>query len=138
MNKKNIIAIFMIFSLIFGLIPCMSVETELGILPENLMIESLTSSPNSNKIFFVAGNMSGNSIFTGDISRLLTGASYNKIADLPSGFVYYILCFMMSLFTALVFLIDRIYSQRLKGFVSTLILPSAFVLMNYISISCYK
>ena len=52
-----------------------------------------------------------------------------------SGFVYYIMTFMMSLFTALVFLIDRIYSQRLKGIVSTLVLPSAFVLMDYISVS---
>ncbi len=52
-----------------------------------------------------------------------------------SGYVYYIMTFMMSLFTALVFLIDRIYSQRLKGIVSTLILPSAFVLMDYISVS---
>jgi apolipoprotein N-acyltransferase len=52
-----------------------------------------------------------------------------------SGFVYFIMTFMMSLFTALVFLIDRIYSQRLKGIVSTLVLPSAFVLMDYISVS---
>ncbi len=52
-----------------------------------------------------------------------------------SGFAYYIMAFMMSLFTALVFLIDRVYSQRLKGIVSTLILPSAFVLMDYISVS---
>lgn len=52
-----------------------------------------------------------------------------------SGFIYYIMTFMMSLFTALVFLIDRIYSQRLKGIVSTLVLPAAFVLMDYISVS---
>ena len=52
-----------------------------------------------------------------------------------SGFVYYMITFIMSLFTALVFLIDRIYSQRLKSFVSTLVLPSAFVLMDYISVS---
>ena len=51
------------------------------------------------------------------------------------GFVYYIMCFMMSLPIALVFLIDKIYSQRLKGIVSTLVLPSAFVLMDYISVS---
>ena len=52
-----------------------------------------------------------------------------------SGFAYYIMSFIMSLFTALVFLIDRIFSQRLKGIVSTLILPSAFVIMDYISVS---
>ncbi len=51
------------------------------------------------------------------------------------GIVYYIMSFMMSIFTALVFLIDRIYSQRIKGFVSTLFLPSAYVLMEYISVS---
>lgn len=52
-----------------------------------------------------------------------------------SGYIYYMMSFMMSLFTALVFLIDRIYSQRLKEIVSTLVLPSAFVFMDYIAIS---
>jgi apolipoprotein N-acyltransferase len=52
-----------------------------------------------------------------------------------SGFVYYIITFMMSLFTALVFLIDRIYSQRINGIVSTFVLPSAFVVMDYIVVS---
>ncbi|MBN2725789.1 hypothetical protein JXR74_00315, partial [Candidatus Mcinerneyibacteriota bacterium] len=41
---------------------------------------------------------------------------------------------MMALFSALVYLIDRISSQRLKGFLSTLVLPSAFVAMDYISV----
>jgi len=50
------------------------------------------------------------------------------------GFVYYIMCFMMSLLTGLVFLIDRIYSQRIKGIVLTFVLPSAFVVMDYISV----
>ncbi len=51
-----------------------------------------------------------------------------------SGFFYYFLMFMMSLFTALTFLIDRVYSQRLKGIISTLIFPSAYVIMDYIVI----
>ncbi len=70
-------------------------------------------------------------IFAGFISNIFIWKG-----QMPApGFVYYIMCFMMSLFTALVFLIDRIYSQRLKGIVSTLVLPSAFVLMDYISVS---
>jgi apolipoprotein N-acyltransferase len=52
-----------------------------------------------------------------------------------SGFIYYIITFMMSLFTALVFFIDRIYTQQIKGFISTFILPSAFVIMDYIVVS---
>ena len=50
------------------------------------------------------------------------------------GFVYYIMTFMMALFTALVFFFDRIYSRRLKGIMATFVLPSAFVLMDYISV----
>ena len=70
-------------------------------------------------------------IFAGFISNIFIWKG-----QMPApGFVYYIMTFMMSLFTALVFLIDRIYSQRLKGIVSTLVLPSAFVLMDYISVS---
>jgi len=70
-------------------------------------------------------------IFAGFISNIFIWKG-----QMPApGFVYYMMCFMMSLFTALVFLIDRIYSQRLKGIVSTLVLPSAFVLMDYISVS---
>jgi len=70
-------------------------------------------------------------IFAGFISNIFIWKG-----QMPApGFVYYIMCFMMSLSTALVFLIDRIYSQRLKGIVSTLVLPSAFVLMDYISVS---
>ena len=70
-------------------------------------------------------------IFAGFISNVFI---WKGLVPVP-GFVYYIMSFMMSLFTALVFLIDRIYSQRLKGIVSTLVLPSAFVLMDYISVS---
>ncbi len=69
-------------------------------------------------------------IFAGFISNVFIWKGLIPVPD----FVYYIMSFMMSLFTALVFLIDRIYSQRLKAIVSTLVLPSAFVLMDYISV----
>jgi apolipoprotein N-acyltransferase len=39
---------------------------------------------------------------------------------------------MMSVFTSLTFLIDRIYSQKLKGIVSTLVFPSVYVIMEFI------
>ena len=52
-----------------------------------------------------------------------------------SGFFYYFLMFMMSLSTALIFLIDRVYSQKLKGIISTLIFPSAYVFMEFIVVS---
>ena len=52
-----------------------------------------------------------------------------------SGFFYYFVAFMMSVFTSLTFLLDRIYVQKLKGIVSTLIFPTAYVLMDYITIS---
>lgn len=52
-----------------------------------------------------------------------------------SGVFYYIMTFMMSFFTAIVFLIDRLFSKKLNGFVATLLLPSAFVLMDFISVS---
>lgn len=51
-----------------------------------------------------------------------------------SGFIYYIITLMISIFTSLVFIIDRIYSRRLKGIVSTLVLPSVYVIMEYITI----
>lgn len=51
-----------------------------------------------------------------------------------SGFIYYFVAFMMSVFTSLTFLIDRIYTQKLKGIVSTLIFPAAYVIMEYITI----
>ena len=49
-----------------------------------------------------------------------------------SGFFYYILAFMMSVFTSITFLIDRIYSQRVEGIISTFIFPSVYVIMEYI------
>jgi len=51
-----------------------------------------------------------------------------------SGFVYYIITLMISIFTSLVFIIDRIFSRRLKGIGSTLIFPSVYVLIEYISV----
>lgn len=52
-----------------------------------------------------------------------------------SGFFYYFVSFMMSVFTSLIFLLDRIYTQKLKGIISTLIFPSVYVIMDYITIS---
>jgi apolipoprotein N-acyltransferase len=52
-----------------------------------------------------------------------------------SGLFYYILMLMMSIFTSLIFVIDRMYSVRLKGIVSTFVFPSAYVLMEYITVS---
>ncbi len=52
-----------------------------------------------------------------------------------SGLFYYFLMFMMSVFTALTFLIDRVYTQKLKGIISTLIFPSVYVLMEFIVVS---
>ena len=51
-----------------------------------------------------------------------------------SGFFYYLVSFMMSVFTALTFLFDRVYTQKIKGVVSTLIFPAAYVIMDYITI----
>lgn len=51
-----------------------------------------------------------------------------------SGFFYYLVSFMMSVFTSLTFLIDRIYIQKLKGIVSTLIFPTVYVIMDYVTI----
>lgn len=51
------------------------------------------------------------------------------------GFFYYFIVLMMSLFTAITFLIDRIYSQRLKGIVVSLVFPSVYVIMEFIVVS---
>jgi hypothetical protein len=42
--------------------------------------------------------------------------------------------FMMSVFTSVVYLIDRIYSQKAKGIISSLVFPSAYVIMEYITV----
>jgi apolipoprotein N-acyltransferase len=52
-----------------------------------------------------------------------------------SGFLYYFVSLMMSLFTSLTLLFDRIYTQKYKGIVSTLIFPTAYVILDYITIS---
>jgi apolipoprotein N-acyltransferase len=43
--------------------------------------------------------------------------------------------FMMSLFTALTFLIDRIFSQKIKGIVASLVFPAVYVTMEFIVVS---
>ena len=52
-----------------------------------------------------------------------------------SGFFYYFLMFIMSVSSSLIFLIDRIYTQKLKGIISTLVFPSAYVIMDFIVVS---
>lgn len=52
-----------------------------------------------------------------------------------SGFFYYILMFIMSVFTSVTFLIDRVYSQKVKGIISSLVFPSVYVIMEYIVVS---
>jgi apolipoprotein N-acyltransferase len=52
-----------------------------------------------------------------------------------SGFFYYFISFLMSLFTSLTFLIDRLFSQTFKGIISTLVFPSSYVLMEFIVVS---
>ncbi len=52
-----------------------------------------------------------------------------------TGFFYYFLMFMMSVFTSISFLIDRVYSQKVKGIISSLVFPSVYVIMEYIVVS---
>jgi len=52
-----------------------------------------------------------------------------------SGFFYYFLMFMMSVSTSLTFLFDRVFTQKIKGIISTLVFPSAYVLMEFIVVS---
>jgi apolipoprotein N-acyltransferase len=42
---------------------------------------------------------------------------------------------MFSVSASLIFLIDRIYTQKLKGIISTLVFPSAYVIMDFIVVS---
>jgi len=49
-----------------------------------------------------------------------------------SGPFYYIVCFMMSLFTSLTYLLDRIFSTKIKGIISTFIFPSLVVILEFI------
>ncbi len=52
-----------------------------------------------------------------------------------TGFFYYFLMFIMSVFTALTFLIDRVYYQKVNGIVSSLVFPSVYVIMEFIVVS---
>ena len=52
-----------------------------------------------------------------------------------NGSFYYILMIMMSVFTSITFLIDRIYSQKVKGIISIFVFPSAYVIMEYIVVT---
>ncbi|HVO74068.1 MAG TPA: nitrilase-related carbon-nitrogen hydrolase [Ignavibacteriaceae bacterium] len=52
-----------------------------------------------------------------------------------SGFFYYFLMLMMSVFNSLTFLIDRVFFQKFKGIISTLVFPSAYVFMEFIVVS---
>ena len=52
-----------------------------------------------------------------------------------SGPFYYVLMLMMSIFHSLIYLIDRILSRRLSGFIATLVFPAAYVVMEYITVS---
>ena len=51
-----------------------------------------------------------------------------------SGFFYYFLMLMMSVTGALPYLLDRIYRDKLTGIISTLVFPTAFVLLEYITV----
>ena len=70
-------------------------------------------------------------ILVGWVSNIFIWKEMMPIA----GFFYYILMFMMSLFTSITYLIDRVYSQKVKGLISSLIFPSAYVIMEYIVVS---
>jgi apolipoprotein N-acyltransferase len=50
------------------------------------------------------------------------------------GLIYFIFVVMVCAFNALTFLTDRLLAPRLKGFVSTLVFPLAFVTVQYIMI----
>ncbi len=52
-----------------------------------------------------------------------------------SGFFYYFLTLIMSIFASLTFVVDRIITGKLKGFASTFVFPCAYVTMEYIVVS---
>ncbi|MBN2104237.1 hypothetical protein JW835_09385 [bacterium] len=52
-----------------------------------------------------------------------------------SGVFYYVVCFMMSLFTSLSYLINRILSARIKGIIRTFVYPSTVVVIDFIVVS---
>jgi apolipoprotein N-acyltransferase len=49
-----------------------------------------------------------------------------------NGIFFFIITFQLSLFVALVYLADRIYTKKFDGFISTFVFPSAFVLLEFI------
>lgn len=52
-----------------------------------------------------------------------------------NGVFYYFLMFMMSVFTALTFLVDRLYFLKIKGIVASLVFPAVYVTMEFIVVS---
>ena len=52
-----------------------------------------------------------------------------------SGVFYYVVCFTMSLFASLSYLIHRIFTAKIKGILSTFIFPSIAVVIEFIVIS---
>ena len=52
-----------------------------------------------------------------------------------SGFFYVVLMLMMGLFHTLPLLLDRLVASKIEGFWGTLLLPSAFVLMEFVVVS---
>ncbi len=70
-------------------------------------------------------------ILIGWISNILIWKGMNPM----SGFFYYFIMFMMSVFTSLIFLLDKLYAQKIKGILSTLVFPSAYVIMEFIVVS---
>ena len=78
-------------------------------------------------------------IIKGFLFILLAGLISNifiwKVFLPINGVFYYIITLMMSVFTALTFLIDRIYLKNIKGIFASLVFPTAFVVMEYIVIS---
>jgi apolipoprotein N-acyltransferase len=67
-------------------------------------------------------------ILAGWISNIFIWQSMMPV----SGFFYYILMLMMSLFTSITFLLDRLYSQKWPGILSTLVFPAAYATMDFI------
>ncbi|MDX2442590.1 MAG: nitrilase-related carbon-nitrogen hydrolase [Bacteroidales bacterium] len=52
-----------------------------------------------------------------------------------SGFFYYFLMFIFSMTAALTYLIDKAYAKKFKGIISTLVFPSAVILMDFFFVS---
>ena len=70
-------------------------------------------------------------ILIGWISNIFVWKEMNPM----TGFLYYFVMFMMSVFTSLIFILDKLYSQKIKGILSTLVFPAAYVIMEFIVVS---